>query len=170
MSLLENSAFLQRIMFDFQEENNIERECVSNTHFFLTELRKLIDDGVEFIAKPKVVMAFYMSGRYGEKPIPVINVAHVVADVNGVIIDPSYEIYSKDKLKYFDTVKDLVEFLDKGKYYMTHPDLSVDRYVISEFLNFKNLYEENMTFEEGKVYDIDYYDKQELYLYNYIMQ
>tara|TARA_R110001592_G_scaffold59754_1_gene181407 strand:+ start:4769 stop:5263 length:495 start_codon:yes stop_codon:yes gene_type:complete len=164
MSLLENSAFLQRIMFDFQEENNIERECVSNTHFFLTELRKLIDDGVEFIAKPKVVMAFYMK-KFGEIRTPVINVAHVVADVDGVIIDPSYEIYSKDKLKYFDTIKEVSEYLDKA-----NCGIEVDRYAITEFLTFKNLYEENMTFEKGKVYDVEYYDKQELYLYNYIMQ
>lgn len=155
--LEEHTTQLLSGMMDFQKQNKITRECVSNTQFLLESIKSwCLSKDIYCPLKSKVVIALYTKQVKGI-PCPFVNV-HLVVETCGKVIDPSYEVSSNKNVLYFKTIG---EFVKCAKSIETkEDDLKTHLpFVIKQFIKFKNNYE-NMKLLTQEVYNHELYERQ----------
>jgi hypothetical protein len=141
-------------MHQFQKENEITKECITNVQYFYDIMNT---EGLCVKAKP--VFAIY--SIINEMQYDTIVVIHMVIELkNGGIIDPSYEISSIDDCQYCDNTKTLIKTLS------TYPSPLSKEYItsaITKFLKFKNL-ADDINANKFIICDKEFYHNQHDYI------
>lgn len=104
LSILISNIILS--MREFQKENNIKKQCVTNVQYLCDTIKMNTRGNV----KAKAVLVF-SSDNETETAIFVGGHLVVVLD-DDTIIDPSYDIFCLKNKSYFDNIKDLVDMFD----------------------------------------------------------
>lgn len=118
-------AEILMLMYKFQKDRGIKKQCVTNTQFLYDCLKH---SGITDVkARPCLVVTF-REGLFDTIP-------HVVVgnSINDLAIDPSYEVTSLTKKHYYFTIKEYME--------ATQDLLLSDSYkknVISHFIGLSN--------------------------------
>jgi hypothetical protein len=130
-------------MRQYQKENNIKRQCITNTQF----LYHLIKDNSNSKVEVKAVIVY---GTNEEEDALVVVEGHLVIIIDDdVMIDPSYDVFNiknnnycytfKEFIKVFNDIKILKETLDVKKMIQTHinftgyaNDINNDIFTITE--------------------------------------
>lgn len=147
-------------MMKYQKKNNIKGKCLDNSQILYDYCK---NKGIKNVK----TQAYICTGETeinGKKTIILID-KHMVILVNDKIIDPSYEIHSLSKKKYYKSYR---EFMD-SEYFENFGGF--DEIKLKGYLNFVK-YSESMNSEcikSDKFYsDPIYYDNQFDYLINLI--
>jgi hypothetical protein len=101
MSLPFEITYIVNKMYEYQKKHNIEKECITNTSYLLDNL---IHNG--FDVKAKAVLAVYDN----DENSMIIN-CHIVVQYKDYIIDPSYEVFSKNP-EYYDKFHLIKKIID----------------------------------------------------------
>jgi len=87
-----------KLMYKFQNLNNINKKCITNTKYFYDNF---IYNFPELSARAVVVIC--ITG--------IRTIMHMVVMVNDTIYDPSYDIFSLKDVKYFNNVKQYLDHI-----------------------------------------------------------
>ena len=147
MSLNSKISFLLDTMYEYQMINNITKHCITNVMYLKDNMNYY-----GYNSKAKAVITIHAENKI------LVTTIHLVIDCNGRILDPSYEIHSKDA-EYYDKLNIA---LDRLKELSIMKDIEI-KYTISQFLHFMKIAEE---INNGKciVSDKEYYHSQADYI------
>ena len=108
ISELDISIFISNIilsMREFQAKNCIKNECLTNTQY-LYDCIKINFNSANVKAKAVMVVSI-------ESDTFICCTGHLILVLNdGIIFDPSYDIYSLKNKRYFYNIKDLISNID----------------------------------------------------------
>lgn len=117
-------------MREYQKENNIEKQCVTNVQY-LYDLIKLSSTS-DIKTKP----VFVFSINYEEGTAIFVG-GHLVLELDdGTIIDPSYDIFCLKNKSYFDNFSDFINSFDDKNILKTRIDI---KKLVKDHLDFKKL-------------------------------
>lgn len=149
--------FMNRIlshMHQFQKDNEITKECITNVQYYYD-----IMNTKGFNVKAKPVVALYSKLNGNEHT--TITVIHMVIEYeNGIILDPSYEISSIKNCQYCDSIKVLIELLS------TYPTPLTKEYIASiltQFIKFKKI-ADDINLDKFIICNKDFYHNQHAYI------
>lgn len=114
---------LVQLMYDYQKKNDIKGRCITNSIY--------VRDYMKTNKKNATMKAVIAVGKVGKNDMMVG--IHMVVELEGIIIDPSYEI-SQHNLIYVDSFSKAMA-LSKGATYIDGYGLS-KKELIKEFLYF----------------------------------
>ena len=98
-------------MLQFQKQRGVKNQCMTNTQFLYDCLRHS-----GFVVKVKACLVLsihndviedenvYYSSNCGGDGSSITTIIHLVVDVNGSILDPSYDVASLKDARYFDSI------------------------------------------------------------------
>jgi hypothetical protein len=143
--ILANIVLLMR---EYQKKHNIKRQCVTNCQYLYDTFKAnypLSD------VKVKAVI-----GILSNEDETIIYEGHVVVEVEEVIFEPSYEVYSIRNIEYFDNIKQF-----KNVFAFRNKNDMKD--TIKEFINFTKIAD---TINNGEltITDKEHYDNQADYV------
>ena len=113
-----------KIMYDYQQKNNIKNECMTNTTIMYDYLKSI---GIKDVKIKSVIVTGFRN------KIPVIVMGHLVVDIgNDNLIECSYDVCIIEDAYYFDNVKNL---------FYVRPNISPDdkKKLIKDVLHFKKI-------------------------------
>ena len=141
-------------MREYQKENNIKKQCVTNAQFLYDTIK------VNSISNVKTKAVFVYSDN-NEEDTAIIVGGHLVVELDDeTIIDPSYEIFCLKNKSYFDNIKDLVNIFDNKVELKTKIDI---KKLICEHIHFMKI-SEQMNNGELIITDKEHYNKQADYI------
>jgi hypothetical protein len=114
LSILISNIILS--MREFQKENNIKKQCITNTKYLYDIIRRNCKNDV----KTKAVFVFSSDEEIGNN---IVLGGHLVVVVDGEIIEPSYDIFSLKNKLYFDNIRDLIDIFDNKTELKTKIDI-----------------------------------------------
>jgi len=121
-------------MREFQKENNIKSQCVTNTQY-LYDIIKNNSSITNVKAK-----AVYVFSNGAETTTGHFVSGHLVVVLDdGTIIDPSYDVFCLKNKSYFDNIKDLMDRFDDKNKLNTKIDI---RNMVSQHIHFMKLAEQ----------------------------
>lgn len=148
MSLPIQAKALLYKMHQFQKDNKITKQCITNVQYFYDCIK-----ASGFNVRAKAVIAFRMNN------MDVYTVIHMVIDFNNqFIIDPSYEISSDNSYHYFDTIKGIIDFTTTNDILFEKKCITD---IVNKFLKFKK-FEDQINTGELVICDRDFYHNQHL--------
>lgn len=135
-------------MLEYQKSNNIKGQCITNVQFLYDRITK---NSKHINPKARAVICFYNDHDIKAS----IFIVHMVIIINDEVVDPSFEIYSKEGVKYFDNWSTL-------EYNIKIPD-NLKHGLLSNLLKFIKLSDE---INNGGliITDKDFYNKQADYI------
>jgi hypothetical protein len=93
-------------MREYQKENNIKNQCVTNAQYLYDIIKTNSNSNV----KTKAVFVF---SHNNEEDTSIFVSGHLIVILNDeTIIEPSYDIFCLKNISYFDNIKDLVNIFD----------------------------------------------------------
>jgi len=93
-------------MREFQKNNNVIRQCLTNTQYLYDCVK--MNTSLDVKAKAFII---YIED-FEKRIIKIIN--HLALIIDNKIIESSYEVFKLKNIKYFDTIQDLnFLFMDK---------------------------------------------------------
>jgi hypothetical protein len=113
----------------YQKNKNIKNMCVTNVAFLYNTI---IGFGFKNI-KAKSAISVYIDI---DKKLLRICAGHILLLLDDIIIEPSYDIYCHSDVKYFFTIKELMNYIKNINYFIT------------EEFNLKFIIEKNIKFME----------------------
>ena len=159
-------------MYDYQKEHNIKSQCVINCCIILDHLKglkiphKLVIGFVlcnmkptdaEMIVRPTIPIYDQNEER------PAVNVHCWIELSKNKIIDPSWDMYSKDHAIYCSTIKDVMKQESLKMLAKSFPDKH--KQVIAHYLKFyKNT---NDWYNSGRMHNKYYFDFMDYYQNKY---
>jgi hypothetical protein len=146
-------------MREFQKNNNIKKQCVTNAQYLYDCIRMSMSDTN---VKVKSVLVF---SNDLELQRSVIVGAHLVVILdNDNIIDPSYDIYCLQNVSYFDNIKDLMDIFDDKSKEMIKKNLDIKKLINGHlrFIKFADQINNGKCLVSGK----KYYNDQADYIEN----
>ena len=106
---MERSILIANIilsMREYQKENNIKKQCVTNSQYLYDTIKINSNNNV----KTKAVFVF---SNNNEEDTAIFVGGHIVVVLDDeTIIEPSYDIFCLKNKSYFDNIKDLVNMFD----------------------------------------------------------
>lgn len=106
---MEHSIFIANIilsMREYQKENNIKKQCVTNAQYLYDTIKMNSNSNV----KTKAVFVF---SNNNEEDTAIFVGGHLIVILDDeTIIEPSYDIFCLKNISYFDNIKDLVNIFD----------------------------------------------------------
>jgi hypothetical protein len=133
---------LLKAMWDYQKENGITRQCLTNTQYAL-DCIKANSLGVKAEAKAVIAVSIH-------EDVCEVIYGHLVVCIDDWILDPSYEIKSKPNVKYFDSIKSIKRCID----------IPLDKDNIKDFIKFIKLADLMNTTDKAYVADKTFYNNQ----------
>ena len=97
--------YIVKHMLDFQSKNLIKNECMTNVQYLYDQIK--MRTNIKCIVKPVMVI------RFDGDNINFCH-GHFVIEIDGEIIDPSYDVSILKNKHYFYTIKDLIDSFDKN--------------------------------------------------------
>lgn len=83
-------------MYMYQKEHNITGQCITNTQFIYNYITTNFNDNSYRLRTKTVIVVADISEKYR-----IICCNHIIIELNGVNIDPSYEYYNKPNIVYY---------------------------------------------------------------------
>jgi hypothetical protein len=120
---------IRELMLKFQKENGVVKQCVTNTQYLYDCVKA---NTPETLAKAQACIVLV---EYPEiKTVEFIG--HVVLKFEDRIIDPSYEVYSKENKSYYATIAELMDVVEDGYFEKIDNGLSLFREMVSNHIEF----------------------------------
>lgn len=117
-------------MREFQEKNNIKKQCITNTQY-LYDCIKMNSRNTNVKAKAVLVVS-----NDDETDTSVFVGGHLVVVLDDeLILDPSYDVFSLKNRSYFDNIKDLM-------------DMFSDKHTLKTKVDIKKLIEQHIQFKK----------------------
>jgi hypothetical protein len=139
-------------MFRYQKREGTVNKCLTNAQFLFDSLKESFP---HLEVKVLPVMVYIPKER---EDTNYFSMGHVVVELDGEILDPSYEINKHTEKQYFPTVQEAISFL---------PENSISKKqmkkMVSNFLSFVE-YAENINNGKILVSDKEYYNTQANYV------
>jgi len=136
-----------RVMLNYQKENNIKRNCITNAQYLYDQINKNCKHKV----KARAVFVINEEKK-------LFCQGHLVLEYeDGTFIDPSYEYASLNNSKYFTTIHDL---------HLKESDINYKKELIKIFIKFIN-HANEINQGEFLINDKKYYDDQADYVENF---
>ena len=139
-------------MRDFQKNNNIKKQCITNTQYLYDCIKPYTN------VKAKAIFVVSTDTEIG---ISVIVEGHLVVSNDNAIIEPSYDIFCLKNKIYCDNIKDLMNTC-KDKINLTNMDIK--RLVCKHIIFIK--FAEQINNGELIICDKKFYDDQADYIEN----
>jgi mRNA-degrading endonuclease HigB of HigAB toxin-antitoxin module len=117
-------------MREYQKNKNIKEQCVTNVSFLYNTMWGF---GIKNIKAKSVISVYFDANKIALR----ICAGHIVLMMDEIIIDPSYEIYCLSGVKYFFTIKELMNYIKNNEHFKTDETFNL-KYVIENFLYFEN--------------------------------
>lgn len=138
-------------MIEYQKENNIKRECVANARYLYDNMKMYSINNV----KTKAVLVYSSDDK---KCTGTIVSGHLVVQLdNDLILDPSYDVSSRENTHYFSNVK---EFIDLHKKQNVKINFDVKK-LIRDLTDFIKISERiNAGYETTEIYKGKHYKDQ----------
>ena len=116
-------------MLKFQKENGIVKQCVTNTQYLYGCVKENIP---EILAKAQacIVVVEYPETKTLEF------IGHVVLRFEDRMIEPSYEVYSKENKSYYTTIAELMDVVEDGYFEKIDNGLSLFRELVYNHIEF----------------------------------
>lgn len=143
----------KELLRKYQKDNNIKGQCITNCQIlfdlFNTFIKPLL--GIEMKAKAVMVVC-----NFDNLQATGIVQGHLILDLDGESIEPSYEIFIFPKPIYFDNIKRFNDCVKWDKATSKEEELQNKKDTFTKFLDFKKIADE---MNEGKfiIVDRDYY-------------
>lgn len=154
---MENSIFIANIilsMREYQKENNIKNQCVTNTQYLYDIIK------MNSISNVKTKAVYVFSGNYEEDTAIFVG-GHLVVELDDeTIIEPSYDIFSLKNKSYFDNIKDLLNIFDNKVELKTKININKLIYDNIQFMKIS----EQINNGELLISDKEHYNKQADYI------
>lgn len=151
---MNNESYVQNIivsMRKYQEENNIEKHCVTNAQY-LYDIFK-INTSINVKTRPVIIFS-----TNSEKDITTIVDAHLVIHMgNYDIVDPSYDVFCLENKTYFGNIKDFI------KVFKDQIEIGYLKEIIGNFTHIAKL-SSKINNGELTISDKDYYNSQADYI------
>jgi len=143
--ILANIVLLMR---EYQKKHNIKKQCVTNCQYLYDTFK------ANYPLKNVKVKA--VIGILPNEDETIIYEGHVVVEVDEVIFEPSYEVYSIRNIEYFDNIKQF-----KNVFAFRNKNDIKD--IIKEFIDFTKIAD---TINNGEltISDKEHYDNQADYV------
>lgn len=141
-------------MREFQKMNNIKEMCMTNTQT-LYNIIKASFPLVDVKAKAVICCSRMDASPNDIDKTPILKqTIHLMIIADGIYYEPSYELYSSKDIKYFSSIKNLLEGVIPN-------DIIKDniKTTLQSFLRFVKL-EEKINSGEFSITDKDYYNNQ----------
>lgn len=148
-------------MREYQKENNITRQCVANAQYLYDTIKMNYSFSFNNI-KTKAVIVF---SNNNEEQTQKIVAGHLVIELDdGLLIEPSYDVFSLKNKSYFDNIKDLLNTFDNKDEFKTNIKT---KKLIYDHINFVKISEQINNGELLIAHDKDkweHYNKQADYV------
>ena len=100
------------LMREFQKQHNIKGQCITNVQYLYDAMKHNAKyygfQSNEIVVKPVIVLS---NDSYNN--VTNIVSGHLVVMINDIILDPSYEVFSKPNKIYFETIQEFTNSFDK---------------------------------------------------------
>ena len=120
-------------MREYQKENNITKQCITNSQYLYDIIKMNSSNNV----KTKAVFVF--SDKNEEDACIFISGHLVVVLDDDTMIDPSYDIFCLKNTSYFDNIKDLMNIFDDKVLVKTKFDI---KKIIRDHIHFMKIAEQ----------------------------
>ena len=154
---MEHSILIANIilsMREYQKENNIKKQCVTNAQYLYDIIKMNSISNV----KTKAVFVFSYNN---EEDTAIFVGGHLVVELDDeTIIEPSYDIFCLKNKSYFDNIKDLVNIFDNKNELKTKFDI---KKLICDHIHFMKI-SEQINNGELLITDKEHYNKQADYI------
>ncbi len=118
------------LMLEFQKANGIVKQCVTNTQYLYDCVKANIS---ETLVKAQACIVVVEHPEI--KTIEFIN--HVTLRFqDGTVLDPSYEVYSKENKSYYATIAELMDVVEPGYFEKVDGGQSLFREMVSNHIEF----------------------------------
>jgi hypothetical protein len=154
---MEHSILIANIilsMREYQQHNNIKKQCVTNTQYLYDTIKMNSTSNVA----AKAVIVF--SSDDETNTTTFVGGHLVIVLDNETYIDPSYDVFSLKNKSYFDNIKDLIGIFDDTNQLATKIDVRQIIYQHLEFMNFA----EQINNGECLITDKKFYNQQADYI------
>ena len=112
-------------MREFQKQNNIKKQCITNTQYLYDNITM---NSVNVKAKP--VFVFSHDDEEGTATFVGGHLLVILDD--GTMIEPSYDIFCLKNKSYFDNIKDLMDVFDNKDDLKSKIDMIEKNFTISK--------------------------------------
>ena len=118
------------LMLEFQKANGIVKQCVTNTQYLYDCVKANISETL-VKAEACIVVVEHPETKTVEF------IGHVVLRFqDGTVLDPSYEVYSKENKSYYATIAELMDVVESGYFKEIDGGLSLFREMVSNHIDF----------------------------------
>ena len=146
-------------MREYQKENNITKQCITNAQFIYDIIKFNSTNDV----KTKSVIVFSNDKETNSVTLVGGHLVIILDDDNDVI-DPSYEVFSLKNKLYFDNIDNFMSYFNEDDKITLKSKLNIKK-VISDYLKFIKISEQ---INNGKfiITNKEFYNKQANYIEN----
>uniref|UniRef100_A0A6C0B9Z4 Uncharacterized protein n=1 Tax=viral metagenome TaxID=1070528 RepID=A0A6C0B9Z4_9ZZZZ len=102
---MENIEHCIASMLEYQKMNNIKGYCIPNTQYLYNIATKYFPHNS---VKAQAVLCFV----YDDSNELIKRIVHMVLTIDGILYDPSYELYSLKNVSYFTNIEDLKQTIN----------------------------------------------------------
>jgi hypothetical protein len=139
----------KELLRKYQMDNNIKGQCITNCQILLDLYNTFIKPFIDIEMKVKAVMVVC---NFDDIQATGIVQGHLILDIDGETIEPSYEIFIFPKPIYFDNIKRFNDCVKWDKSISKQEELQNKKDTFSKFLDFKKIADE---MNEGKFIIVD---------------
>jgi len=154
---MENIIIIRNVilsMREYQKENNVTKQCVTNAQY----LYDIIKMNSTINVKTKAVLVFSKNNE--ENSFTIVSGHLILTLGDETVIEPSHEIFCYQNKSYFDNIKDLMSIFDDKVKLKSNIDI---KKVISDHMHFMKI-SEQINNGEFIITDKDYYNQQADYI------
>ena len=150
----------KELLRKYQKDNNIKGQCITNCQILFDLYNNNIKPLIDLEIKVKAVM---VACNFEDLQATGIVQGHLILDLDGELIEPSYEIFIFPKPIYFDNIKRFNDCVKWNEATSKEEEIQNKKDTFSKFLDFKKLADE---MNEGKftIVDLEYYNNAIDYL------
>jgi hypothetical protein len=112
-------------MREYQKQNNIKKQCVTNTQYLHDIIKTHSNNNV------KTKSVFVMSNNEEENTLIIVSGHLVIIIDDDTMIEPSYDIFCLKNKLYFDNFNDLINAFDDKNDFKLNFDIKqlIDNYI-----------------------------------------
>ena len=147
-------------MREFQKDNNVKKECITNAKYLYDNMKMY-----GFNVKTKAVFVISFNDEIGNFTFVSGHLVVVLDDET--ILEPSYDIYCLKNISYFDTLKDLNEMFNKDQIINFKKQFDFKK-ILNDHIDFKKYSEKINNDQFDELEETLYYNTQADYVENYI--
>ncbi len=135
-------------MREYQKQNNIKKQCVTNAQYLYDIIKTHSSNNV------KIKSVFVVSNNKEENTVIIVS-GHLVIIDNETIIEPSYDVFCLKNKSYYDNFNDFINAFDDKNEFKSKFDV---KQLMSNYIYFMKL-SERMNNSEFIITSKPYYNE-----------